>query len=232
MSRIFKVLLPSCWLLVFSCSSGSSSRASPIDAFSGEPDVPLQPAERRTPPPLERVARRKRPILRRRAGPSRRAGPRWMAEWIPTGALLAIARHPAVRRHQPARLDCGTTSTGGATASGGVDAGTGSGTCGDGDPNLPPEPTIPPAARPCQQPKAFPLEASRVKPVLTPRPSKRRSRMRLGTGGQAHHGRCEQCVCHWTAHAAFGGNPVGGRRHDTLRNTRHKSVGLGSALIQ
>ena len=40
MSRIFKVLLPSCWLLVFSCSSGSGSRVSPIDAFSGEPDVP------------------------------------------------------------------------------------------------------------------------------------------------------------------------------------------------
>jgi polygalacturonase len=39
----------------------------------------------------------------------------------------------------------GATGTGGATASGGVDAGTGAGTCGDGDPNLPPEPTIPPA---------------------------------------------------------------------------------------
>jgi polygalacturonase len=146
MSRIFKVLLPSCWLLVFSCSSGSSSRASPIDAFSGEPDVPTAAGGAADTSAAGTGGAQETADLAAAGGAISTGGTALdggvdsnggATGGLPaTGGSTSSAGTPSTG---------GTTSTGGATASGGVDAGTGSGTCGDGDPNLPPEPTIPPA---------------------------------------------------------------------------------------
>jgi len=148
MSRIFKVLLPSCWLLVFSCSSGSGSRVSPIDAFSGEPDAPTAAGGATDTSAPGTGGAQETADLAGAGGAISTGGTAWDGGADSGGSATGTGGLPATGGSTSSAgtpSTGGTTSTGGATASGGVDAGTGSGTCGDGDPNLPPEPTIPPA---------------------------------------------------------------------------------------
>jgi polygalacturonase len=148
MSRIFKVLLPSCWLLVFSCSSGSGSRVSPIDAFSGEPDAPTAAGGATDTSAPGTGGAQETADLAGAGGAISTGGSALDGGGDSGGGAAGTGGLPATGGSTSSAgtpSTGGTTSTGGATASGGVDAGTGSGTCGDGDPNLPPEPTIPPA---------------------------------------------------------------------------------------
>ncbi len=141
---------------------------------------PLQPAEPRTPPHLELVARRKRPILRPRAGPSRRAGPRWMAEWIPTGALPADGPPPVVRRRRlaPSRLAAPLALAAPPALAEPQEAAewmqvAAAAHAATAIPICPQSRRSRLPARLCQQPKTFPQEASQVKPASTHRPSKK-----------------------------------------------------------
>jgi polygalacturonase len=186
MPRIIKVLLPSCWLLLSNCSSGSGSQVSAIDAFSGEPaatggaaDAPGTGGAQETGDPA--------------GGAISAGGTAWDGGADSAAGATGTGGSPATGGSTSSDGPLSTgglTSTGGATEGGGVGAGGGSGPCGDGDPNLPPEPTIPPACAtlPATQnvsagglPSEASLDTSAIQKALTACPSGQA--VRLTTSG-------------------------------------------------
>ena len=188
MSRIFKVLPLFCWLLVCGCSGSSGSQVSPIDASSGAPDASAAtggvadtsaPGTGGAQGTVDAVAA---------DGPASTGGSELDsgtdsgqdASGAGTGGATGDASSTG-----------GTTSNGGATGSGG--AGVGSGSCGDGDPNMPAEPTIPPACATLQATQNVPaggvpseasLDTLAIQAALTACPSGQA--VKLTTGGTSN----------------------------------------------
>jgi polygalacturonase len=148
MSRIFKVLLLSCWLLVGNCSSGSGSRVSPIDAFSGEPDTPSATGGAADTFAAGPDGTQETADLAGAGGAISTGGIALDGGADSGGGTSGTGGSPASDGSMSSDGPISTgdaSSSGGATGSGEAGAGGASGACGDGDPNMPREPTIPPA---------------------------------------------------------------------------------------
>lgn len=168
MSRIFKVLTLSCSLLVCGCSGGSGSQIGRADASADEPDTSAatggtagfsEPgtggvvgAGGTTSPGGTSVdgGTDSGGGSTGAGGLTASGGATSSGGAISTGGTVGIGGTTTNGGTKAtggatggAKAPGGTTSTGGATGTGGASAGGSSGTCGDGDSNMPPEPTIP-----------------------------------------------------------------------------------------
>jgi polygalacturonase len=214
MSRIVSVLPLSCWLLVCACSTGSGSRVNPVDASGGNPDVSAAPAGAagNSAPGTGGVQGTGGDAAT--GGSSAMGGTDSGAGGLAaTGGAVPVDAALAGGSQTRGGTSAGGTATnggaqttggaaggatvsggaanaGGATASAGTPAGGSSGNCGDGDPNMPSEPTIPAACAtllatqnvaPGGVPSEASLDTSTIQTALTA--CKSGQAVKLTTGG-------------------------------------------------
>ena len=196
MSSLAKVLPLSCWLLASGCSGGSGSQVGPIDASSGEPDTPAATggaagtsASGAAGTPGTGVGGAAGTISTGATdsgggstgagGLTAIGGATSSGGAISVGGTTSIGGTTANGGTRDAGGATGGTNTTGGTSgagAGGVSVGGSSGTCGDGDANMPAEPTIPPACATLQATQNVPaggvpseasLDTSAIQKALT-----------------------------------------------------------------
>ncbi|MGA7742008.1 MAG: glycosyl hydrolase family 28 protein [Polyangia bacterium] len=200
MSSIAKVIPLSCWLLVYGCSSGSGSHVGRMDASGGEPDAlatigGAAGASATGAGGVQGTGVGGAAGTTSTGGTDSGGGTTGGGGLTATGGATPSAGSSSTGGNAGGATG-GTNATGGtsnpdaATASGGVSAGGSSGTCGAGDPNLPAEPTIPPACTTLTATQNVPaggvpdetsLDTSAIQKALTACPSGQA--VKLATGG-------------------------------------------------